>query len=1483
MPLVQAVGLGDVAAVETLVHESLEPIADLAQTLNGVCVVCAALQRLQCSGENPASHEEIVRLVLASDSAAINRVCKTGVTPLMTAIECCAPLEIIQQLCQRCDIGTMHQDMDGKTALHVAASMGWADVVEIVLDGISILDERGATALMALFDPSDSSVSNNIQRDRVRVLHLFLDHDEVDVNMEDGEGGTVRTRLQDDGVSVDIEALATALCAHPSLDVYRVHPVTGHTMLLWAIHKRLPAVIDALLRRADVSDLGQHHQTCHASFVDLMAFSSVESVADHCTWRPPQVVPTWSSILVQVQGVDVNSRNQDGRTALMMLAAMRDDDDDEGLHSLTRFLLDSKSIDANATDNNNLSALLLLQDRRCTAWTIEMATLLCQRPDLDVNRIHPNVHARVRFEIQVYISRRGWMCSGGPSATIRSRSSVRALVVRSDVNITRCGTKAWLLLFQTASVDIVRQYFARPDVDATVHDKTTVLHVASIGLRVDLLEFALNYVDVNATNVHGLTALALVVKQSTDDDAQLRCVHLLLETPGIDVNVVDNDGKTTLLWLVQASIHTVHKSEIARLLCARPELDVNVTHPTSKLTVGAWALREQQQVIVDVLLDRADVVDFSCDGDHRRGITPLMRAAAFASVDVVRRMYRSDVGLEVSLHGETALHVAARAGQVETLAFLLHCDGADVNGRNHRLETPLLLSVTGCGDVLGTVAALLAVPGVDVNAADRDDRTVLCRVQEADLHMDVKAEIACWICSRPELDATHQLPTTRRTVYEWAVHNNLESVVAILLSRSDALEDSSCKPRLNELDVLETLTREPTHALKYGQVHDTSNVAMEHGEFHDEEPVEFMGVEYLDKAIQSGQVNLVRNQLSLATPGDIRDGNLTRKRCILCMVLSMWNPSDSGCWDEAENSHSEDACLAIAQLLINCNAVDINVTCRGISNIVTTTMNIDDPQALSCPTNEPFNGSTPLMTAILCNVPDIIVVQLCQHPNIQLDQTDSDGNTNLHYACAAARPAVVECLLSLVEADAVNCRNRARATPLMTFLITRRHATSTAESSDLIHRGVRTVQLLLQVPCIDLLSTEKYDVLSCLQRRDAPKDETTQVALLLCQHLDGDLTYRDTLWDEKLFHWALKHAYKAIVDSVLARVNMTTTRRQKFNLEWAVYHGDSYAVEESLGLVLAQDFAAEPTDHATCVLRLALEKCNKDNDGLILSMLLNWDSDGAFHGVYKDGSTLLMIAASNTNVDTVDRILGRPTTYIMATAKNGQTALHIAAGRDSQSMLSKFLQCDGVDLNCIDNEGETPLHVATRRGKKAPFMRLLVCDNIDRGETALGIAKAAASIDACGSLNPTAVSMVKSLCRRPELKVDMALVVWAVKHDIIKVVAELFARSDVDVPAIQAPISNPSKTKLFMHAVQFAPIEAVCILSQRRGFNVNQTNKNGDTALHLAAAQYRLDVIQVLLACDGIDVHLMNVVTRDKALTKCTGGVCSTARQCLWL
>ncbi|KAF0694308.1 Aste57867_14804 [Aphanomyces stellatus] len=271
----------------------------------------------------------------------------------------------------------MHQDMDDKTALPVAASMGWANVVEmllhcvdVALEGVNILDEV-VTVVVKGYQPAVASVSNtrNSQRKRVRVLQLFLDHDEVDVNMEDGEGRTVRTRLQDDGVSNDIETLAIALCAHPPLDVYRIHPATGHTMLLWAIHKRLPAVIDALLRRADVSDLGQHHQTCHASFVGLVACASVSSRSPTIACGGCRRPCRHGRVVDSRRGNGCEQSKQVGSLATEVIAA-RDNDNDEGLHSLTRFLLDSTSIDVNATDSNGLSALLMLQDRLCTAWTV---------------------------------------------------------------------------------------------------------------------------------------------------------------------------------------------------------------------------------------------------------------------------------------------------------------------------------------------------------------------------------------------------------------------------------------------------------------------------------------------------------------------------------------------------------------------------------------------------------------------------------------------------------------------------------------------------------------------------------------------------------------------------------------------------------------------------------------------------------------------------------------------------------------------------------------------------------------------------------------------------------------------------------------------------------------------------------------------------------------------------------------------------------
>ena len=112
----------------------------------------------------------------------------------------------------------------------------------------------------------------------------------------------------------------------------------------------------------------------------------------------------------------------------------------------------------------------------------------------------------------------------------------------------------------------------------------------------------------------------------------------------------------------------------------------------------------------------------------------------------------------------------------------------------------------------------------------------------------------------------------------------------------------------------------------------------------------------------------------------------------------------------------------------------------------------------------------------------------------------------------------------------------------------------------------------------------------------------------------------------------------------------------------------------------------------------------------------------------KSGSTLLLRAASNGNVEMLQKLLDRKADV---TARNldGRTALSLAtdAGRRQGVSIATLLLGHGADINAQENDGKTALHRATETSD-AEFVRLLVEHNADvhikdkKGNTALSLA-----------------------------------------------------------------------------------------------------------------------------------------------------------------
>jgi ankyrin repeat protein len=260
---------------------------------------------------------------------------------------------------------------------------------------------------------------------------------------------------------------------------------------------------------------------------------------------------------------------------------------------------------------------------------------------------------------------------------------------------TRSSQDAELPLHQAVSygsVDAVKRLLRKKRLDLDIQDRKgyTPLHLAIQSKRLELVNLLLSHprVNVNCTDKDGITPLWLSTYSSCDE-----ITERLLAEKGINVNFVGGRGR---FETASTSLHhaaTRLDTMVLRQLLAVPGLDPNLcVAGRSPISIAAYHGRMSTVAclfsIEGVEISGKDIID-----------PPLCRAVAHGHLVVVSLLVQQGARLHINestiaVH-DTALWMAARIGDLETVRVLLRHDRIDVNLRNRWFEDPLMLAVKG--------------------------------------------------------------------------------------------------------------------------------------------------------------------------------------------------------------------------------------------------------------------------------------------------------------------------------------------------------------------------------------------------------------------------------------------------------------------------------------------------------------------------------------------------------------------------------------------------------------------------------------------------------------------------------------------------------------------------------------------------------------------------------------------------------------------
>ena len=371
--------------------------------------------------------------------------------------------------------------------------------------------------------------------------------------------------------------------------------------------------------------------------------------------------------------------------------------------------------------------------------------------------------------------------SSGTTALIHScendgpvYAAIAKLLIERGADVHASKDEAILKAVKYSSPEVVRLLLSK-GAPVNVTDKNlskylkgnTVLIEAASGSSVEIVAMLLAAgADLKATNEDGETALmkAVELDHRYKPAVRLPIIQLLIEK-GADVNAKDKNGKTALLhsvvqYMSEAGGIISHPEVLTVLLEHGASVGATDVHGNTALiiTVGEW----QTPIEIPRLLLAKGI---AVNAQNEQGESALMVAAERGKTDFVNLLLENGADLgRTDKQGATVLDHAISTGQIQLAKFLFGkgaksknnyqsesemlvavnnfalleaaertnleqvkiqlTNGADINSRTQRGETPLMLAVEhsyGRNDV----TRLLIDKGADLNAVDSDGNTAL--------------------------------------------------------------------------------------------------------------------------------------------------------------------------------------------------------------------------------------------------------------------------------------------------------------------------------------------------------------------------------------------------------------------------------------------------------------------------------------------------------------------------------------------------------------------------------------------------------------------------------------------------------------------------------------------------------------------------------------------------------------------------------------